>query len=121
MAFYCSVVGTFHTLCYWNWDFSSAATAFIAFNAFVFHLIFFGGMYVVTDLATELFGTLITATRRAAIAYPQCDFGVQRKTLRAMGPVRVKEAGFRYVGRGAAPEFIDFYINQVIALVLAFR
>ena len=121
MAFYCSIVGTFNTLCYWSWDMPSLATAFIAFSGIVLYLICFGGMYVIPDLAQELVELLFKATGKAQIVYPHRNFCEQRKVWRSVGPVRIKEGEFRYVERGSAPEFIDFYINQVIALVLAFR
>ena len=74
MAFYCSVVGTFNTLCYWTWDINSLTTALITFNAFAFYLIYFGGMFEITDLAKDLFDTLFQAARRAGIVYLQANY-----------------------------------------------
>ena len=53
--------------------------------------------------------------------YPHVDFSLSRKIIKGRMPVRIKEGEFRYVDRDATPEFIDFYINQVIALVLTFH
>ena len=123
MAYYCSVVGTFNTICYGGWDIQSIVVAIVAFDAFVLYLVCFGGMYVIPDLAEQLRKATLNAIEKAERDFPRRKilFQIHRKKSNAVRPIRIKEGEFRHVSRNSTPEFIDFYINQVIALTLAFR
>lgn len=116
MAFTCSVLGTFYAIRFGLTDLLSCGVAMLAFQAIMFYLLCLGNAYVIPQ-------TMDSALQHYKLM-SSIHVGRFRKELRqrirSVRHLTIMEGGFRGVGRGTTPEFVDFYTKEVIALVLAF-
>ena len=116
MAFTCSVLGSFYVWCFGITDLLSCAIGVLAVAAITFYLLCLGNAYVVTE-------TMNSIVRKINFR-SQYFVGVWRKELKqrvkSVRTLSLTEGGFRGMSRETTPEFVDFYVNQVIDLVLAF-
>lgn len=116
MAFTCSTLGSFYVVCFGITDLISSSIGMLAVAAIMFYLLCLGNAYVIT----ETMNSIIRKIRFGAHNFS----GVWRRELKqrvkSIRTLSLTEGGFRRVSREITPEFVDFYVNQVIDLILAF-
>ena len=127
MALSCSTLGSFFACRYFTFDPLSVAATVLAFDAVIFYVLTVNQLPVFTSsienfkrhcrwVSAEI---LSTSTHNVA-NIPK--YNMLKKRIAAMpNVVGMKEGNFRYVTSISTIAFLDFYINQVIDLVLAFE
>lgn len=120
MAFYCSVIGTLRTVLFAKFNAISMGIAVLAFEAIMLYLLLSGSLYMTTDLSHATMRHL-KQVRRSWKASRLTEGKYWRARLQSMRQIGVHEGEFCTLSSDAVPEFIDFYVNQVIALVLTYR
>ena len=86
----------------------------------MFYLLLSGNIYCSTDL-------MQSTVRELKEVLPTCKVPGSMKMkywkakLKSVRPIAVEEGEFRTLSSDTIPEFIDFYVTEVIALVLMYR
>ena len=86
----------------------------------LFYIVGLGKLYLIPELNDELKLNMKLALNRLRGVENLRAKKLGKLRLRAMKDLAVSDGGFRYFGRDSLYEFFDFYLNQVIALMLMF-
>ena len=117
LVFAGSVIGTFYLLRFGFQGFVSVLSALLASQCIIFWNLCIGKAYVIPDSINNVLHSM----KSMPLAHTCISRRELKQRIKSTRPVALREGGFREVGRDTSPEFIDFYVNQVIALVLAFN
>ena len=116
LSFTWSVLGSFYVLRFGIIDLVSAAMALVAVDAIMFYLLCCGNAYVITDTM----GNVLQMVKLTSQSHAGMSRRELKQRIKSVQDVALAEGGFRKISRETTPEFVDFYVNTVIALVLAF-
>lgn len=92
----------------------SCAIALLAVQAIMFYILCLGNAYKITDMMESVLQNIVLLPR---VGVSKRELKQMIRSVRAVG---LTEGGFRRMSRGTTPEFIDFYVNQLIALIITF-
>ena len=116
LSFTCSVLGTFYIVRFGVTSLLSCEIGLVVLVAMILYLLCMGNAYVITE-------TMNSVIRKIDFR-SQYFVGVWRRELKqrvkSVQTLSLTEGAFRGMSRKTTPEFVDFYVNQVIDLVLAF-
>ena len=119
MALSCSIFGTYYVLS--NYSESIIFTIFFALlsiNAIAFFLISCQLLFQVPNFVRarkELCGAML---HKAGNGFEPLDVEIRDRRLKAIPQIGCKDGSFRVLESEASLNFIDFYVNQVISLLL---
>ena len=86
----------------------------------MFYLLISGNIYRSTGLMQSTVSQLKEALP-TCIAPGSIEMKYWKAKLKSVRPIAVEEGEFRTLSSDTIPEFLDFYVNQVIALVLTHK
>ena len=115
-AFTCCILGSFNLLRFGITDLFSVINATVAAEAIIFYLLCLGKAYVITETMDNVLRNI-----KIRLHFPSeiCRRELKQK-IQSVRTLAIQEGGFRRMSKETTPEFVDFYVNQVIALVLTF-
>ena len=86
MAFYCSVIGTFHTLCCGNLNAHSIAVAMLALDAILFYVLLIASMFEVSVMTEDVIQHIQLVIAKAHLAFKKAVTRVSKEA--GMSPCR---------------------------------
>ena len=120
MAFYCSVIATFHTILFARWDVLSVMIAALAVEAATFYLVLSGTGFITTELVQGIM-TKLEEVLPKWVDRNKAEMRYWKAKLKSFRPLRIQEGEFDTLSRDKVLVFIDFYVQKVIALTLTYR
>ena len=93
--------------------------AILAFNAAILYLMISGTLYKTTDLVQTIMNRL-KETLPGFIPPGSKERKYWAAKMKSVRPIGIQEGEFRTLSSETTTEFVDFFVNQVIALVLTF-
>ena len=116
LSFTCSVLGTFYIVRFGVTSLLSCEIGLVVLVAMILYLLCMGNAYVITDTMDNVLLNL----KMMSEFYVGTFKRELKQQIRSVRPMAIMEANFREMGKDTTPKFVDFYFNQVIALVLTF-
>ena len=94
----------------------SFTIALLAFEGIMFYVLCLGNAYKLTEAMNDVLGNIQLMSK-----YHSGDSKRElRQMMKSVRVLALKEGDFRVMSNETTPEFVDFYLNQVIGLLLTF-